>query len=167
MTPNQTLSIIVAVAENGVIGKDNKLLWRLSDDLKNFKRLTTNHAIIMGRKTFDSIGRALPNRINIVISRSKTLKIEGCEVVNSIEAATEIAAKLSDANEVFIIGGDTIYRQTLPLAATIYYTKVYATMDGDAFFPALGSEWQETERTAFTANEKNEFNFDVITFKKK
>ena len=96
------ISIIVAVAENGVIGKDNQLLWRLSEDLKLFKKRTTNHAIIMGRKTYDSIGKPLPNRLNIVISRSKDLEIEGCLVVNSLEKAIKLAQNDSDKVEIFI-----------------------------------------------------------------
>lgn len=159
------LSMIVAVAENGVIGNDNQLIWRLSDDLKNFKRLTTGNIIIMGRKTFDSIGKPLPNRINIVISRNKALQIPGCEVANSIETAVEMAINMkTETQEVFIIGGENVYRQTLGSVLKIYYTQVFATPQGDAFFPKLSENWEEQNRTSFKANEKNEFDFDVILY---
>lgn len=161
------LAMIVAVAKNGVIGNDNKLIWRLSDDLKNFKRLTTGNIIIMGRKTFDSIGKPLPNRVNIVITRNTELQIPGCEVVNSVNEAVELATNLrTEGQAVYIIGGEKIYRQTLDLVSTIYYTKVYASPEGDAFFPELSTEWEEKERAIFEANEKNEFDFDVITYAK-
>lgn len=161
------LSMIVAVAENGVIGNDNQLIWRLSDDLKNFKRLTTGNIIIMGRKTFDSIGKPLPNRTSIVVTRNKDLKIPGCEVVNSIEEALKVASRLqTEMQKVFIIGGENIYRQTLDMTSTIYYTKVFASPTGDAFFPELSTDWKEQERTSFKANEKNEYDFDVILYGK-
>ena len=163
----KTVSIIVASAQNNVIGKDNALLWRLSDDLRNFKRLTSNHAVIMGRKTYDSIGKPLPNRLNIVVTRSKNLQIEGCRMALSLEEALEIAQKEDDnCNEIFIIGGETIYRQALPLADVVYFTEVFTTLEGDAFFPELGSEWKEQTRTHFKANEKNEYDFDVVIYKK-
>lgn len=164
---SKDLAMIVAVAENGVIGNDNELIWKLSDDLKNFRRLTTGNIIVMGRKTFDSIGKPLPNRINIVISRNKDLKIPGCEVASSISEALKIAEELSlNEKRIFIIGGENIYRQTIGEVSTIYYTKVYANPEGDAFFPELSSEWKEKERSQFEANEKNEYNFDVIEFVK-
>ncbi|MFB0948388.1 MAG: dihydrofolate reductase [Spirosomataceae bacterium] len=159
------LSMIVAVAENGVIGNDNQLIWRLSNDLKNFKRLTTGNVIIMGRKTFDSIGKPLPNRINIVVTRNEGLEIPGCEVANSIEEALKIALQLkTETQKVFIIGGENIYRQTIDSVSTIYYTKVHASPEGDAFFPELSDGWKETERTSFKSDTKNDFDFDVILY---
>jgi dihydrofolate reductase len=161
------LSMIVAVADNGIIGNDNQLIWRLSNDLKNFKRLTTGNVIIMGRKTFDSIGKPLPNRINIVVTRSEGLEISGCEVANSIEEALKVASQLkTETQEVFIIGGENIYRQTMDSVSTIYYTKVHAKPKGDASFPELSEDWREEERTSFKADAKNEFDFDVILYKR-
>jgi dihydrofolate reductase len=117
------VSIIVAQASNRGIGYDNKLMWRQSDDLKRFKQLTTGHTVIMGRKTFDSIGKPLPNRKNIIISRKTDLQIDGCIVVNSIEAALQLAQNES-ASEVFIIGGGEIYALTLPISNTLYVTEI-------------------------------------------
>jgi dihydrofolate reductase len=161
------LSMIVAVADNGVIGNDNQLIWRLSNDLKNFKRLTTGNVIIMGRKTFDSIGKPLPNRINIVVTRNENLEIPGCEVVNSIDEALKIASQLkTETQKIFIIGGENIYRQTMDSVSTIYYTKVHAKPEGDAFFPELSDDWEEAERTSFQSDTKNEFDFDMVVYVK-
>jgi dihydrofolate reductase len=157
------ISIIVAVAENGVIGKDNQLLWRLSEDLKLFKKRTTNHVIIMGRKTYDSIGKPLPNRLNIVISRSKDLEIEGCLVANSLEKAIEIAKNDSDKEEVFIIGGEKIYTLAEKLATKLYLTKVNATLEGDAFFNLKPYEnWTTVSSFSYQKDEKNEYDFEVL-----
>lgn len=157
------ISIIVAVAENGVIGKDNQLLWRLSEDLKQFKKRTTDHAIIMGRKTFDSIGKPLPNRINIVISRSKDLEIQGCIVVNSLEKAIEVASHQTDKNEVFIIGGEKIYNLSEKLATKLYLTKVKATLEGDAIFNIKPYEnWTLVSSASYPKDEKNEYDFEVL-----
>lgn len=132
-------SIIVAVAENDVIGYDNHLLWHISEDLKRFKSLTLGHHIIMGRKTFESIGKPLPGRISVIISRQENLKIEGCIVVNSLDEAFEVAKNDSEA---FIIGGGEIYKQALPIVDKIYLTRVHAGFAGDTFFPELNlSEW--------------------------
>jgi dihydrofolate reductase len=162
-----TVSIIVAVANNGVIGGENTLLWRLSEDLKLFKARTSGHAIIMGRKTFDSIGKPLPNRINIVISRNTELKIEGCHVVNSLEAAIQKAKELSDKNELFIIGGEKIYNLAASLANKLYLTKVNLSPKGDAFFDLKPyKNWKEIEKLDFSKNEKNETDFSIVTFDK-
>ncbi len=137
------INIIVAVAENGVIGCHNRLIWHISEDLKRFKALTTGHPIIMGRKTYDSIGRPLPGRQNIVISRNPELKIEGCDVVGSLSEAIEIA----QGEEKFVIGGGEIYRQALPLCDRLYLTKVEQSPEGDTFFPEIdSSEWRECAR---------------------
>jgi len=133
------ISIIVAVAENWVIGGNNQLLWHISEDLKRFKALTTGHTIIMGRKTFESIGRPLPNRKNILISRNPDLKIEGCFIVNSLNAALDISI---NEEEVFIVGGGELYRQALPLAHKLYLTKVHKNFEGDTTFPTINfDEW--------------------------
>ncbi len=158
-----TISIIVAVAENGVIGKDNQLIWKLSEDLKQFRKITSGHSIIMGRKTFDSIGKALPNRTNIIVSRNQNLEIDGCHVVNSITEGIELAKKHEGNDEVFIIGGDTIYQQSLSLANKIYLTKVKASPEGDAFFDLKPLEkWKVIKTTPFLKNEKNDYDFDLI-----
>jgi dihydrofolate reductase len=128
------ISIIVAHSKNMAIGKANALVWRLPDDLKRFKKLTTGHPIIMGRKTYQSISRPLPNRTNIVVTRDKNLEIPGCIVVNSVTDAIKKASEF-DQKEIFIIGGAEIYRETLPLADRLYVTKVNMNVDGDAFFP--------------------------------
>ena len=160
-----TLSIIVAVSRNQVIGKDNQLIWKLSADLKRFKALTTGHTIIMGRKTFDSIGKPLPNRTSIVITRQKDYKIEGCIVVNSLEEALEKAA---DQEEVFIIGGGAIYKDALAKANKVYYTKVHKDFEGDTFFPVIDSqEWESVSREDCMPDEKNEYAYSFIDYKRK
>jgi dihydrofolate reductase len=157
------ISIIVAAAKNDVIGKDNQLLWKLSADLKLFKKRTTNQAIIMGRKTFDSIGKPLPNRINIVVSRSKDLEIEGCLVANSLERAIEIAKKDSNKEEIFIIGGEKIYTLAENLATKLYLTKVNADLEGDAFFDLKPYEnWTIVSSVSYPKDEKNEYDFEVL-----
>lgn len=157
------ISIIVAVADKGVIGNDNQLLWKLSEDLKLFKKRTTGHAIIMGRKTFDSIGKPLPNRVNIVISRSKDLEIEGCTVVNSLEKAIDVASQQTDKNEIFIIGGEKIYTLAETYANKLYLTKVIATLEGDAFFDLKPyKNWTLVSSVSYKKDEKNEYDFDVL-----
>ncbi|MDY0200371.1 MAG: dihydrofolate reductase [Bacteroidales bacterium] len=154
-----TISVIVAVAEDNVIGANNNLIWHISDDLKRFKALTTGHSIIMGRKTFESIGRPLPNRQNIVVSRNPNLEIEGCTVVPSLQAAFALSAKES---EVFVIGGGELYRQALPLASKLYLTKVHKAFEGDTFFPDISmDEWREvyTEKGKPTDTDGLEFTF--------
>lgn len=128
------ISIIVAVAENGVIGGGNKLLWHIPDDLKRFKQITSGHSVIMGRKTFESIGKPLPNRRNIVISRNPNIDIQGVEVANSLEDAL---AMTQNETEVFIIGGGEIYKQALPLASKLYLTRVHKKYEGDTDFPEI------------------------------
>ena len=138
------LSIIVAVATNNAIGRNNDLIWHISDDLKRFKKITSGHSIIMGRKTFDSIGRALPKRRNIIISRQENLVIEGVEIVNSLKKALELT---KDETEVFIIGGGTIYAEALPLANKLYLTEVHSNPEADVFFPEINcKQWKETFR---------------------
>jgi len=140
------LSLIVAVAQNGVIGINNTLPWRLPEDLKRFKALTSGHPIIMGRKTFESLGRPLPNRRNIVISRNPDCVFAGAEVFASIEDAI---AACKDAEKAFVIGGGEIYRQALALVDELQITEVDLAPEGDAFFPAIDmSIWREAAREA-------------------
>ena len=155
-----TVSIVVAISENHVIGKDNKLLWYLPNDLKHFKDITTGHTVIMGRKTFESVGKPLPKRRNIIITR-QPITIEGCEVVNSIEAALQLCK--SEA-EVFIVGGAEIYKQSLNLTDRIYLTIVHKDFDGDSFFPEINkTEWKEVSREDFESDEKNNLPYSFIT----
>src|SRR5690606_5122657 len=141
---NDQLSIIVAVSANNAIGKNNQLLWHLPADLKHFKNITSGHTIIMGRKTYESIGKPLPHRRNIVITRQPQLQLAGVEIVHSLD---EALALCQNEAEVFVIGGAEIYRQALPLCQRIYLTRVHKHFDGDAFFPELDYEtWQEIEK---------------------
>ncbi len=163
----QNISIIVAVSKNGVIGKDNQLLWRLSNDLKTFKRLTTGHCIIMGRKTFDSIGKPLPNRISIIISRQRGLLIEGCHVADSLQNAIKLAQNLRPDEEIFIIGGGNIYEQSLRFTNKIYLTEVHTNIEGDTFFSFERSQFDEISRIHHPADEKNEYAFDFVELLRK
>jgi len=159
------ISIIAAVGKNLAIGKDGKLLWHISDDLKRFKRLTTGHAIIMGRKTFKSIGRALPDRTNIVITRNKDFNTDGALIAGSLEEAIEIAEHTTPPlapllnrggdKEIFVIGGGEIYAQALSIADKLYLTLVESNADGDTFFP----DWRDN----FTKETFNEERTDAKT----
>ena len=164
------VSLIVAVAENGVIGKDNDLIWHLPKDMRFFKETTMGHHVIMGRKNFESIPhkyRPLPDRTNIVITRKSEYKAEGCIVVDSVEAALEIAKNNGDI-EPFIIGGGQIYRIALEenLVDKIYLTKVHHSFEGDTFFPELSSDWEEVNKTENKADEKHKYNYDFITLER-
>ena len=160
------VSIIVAIAQNHVIGKDNQLIWHLPNDLKFFKATTTGHPIIMGRKTFESIGKPLPNRTNIVISRNADMKIDGCICVISIDEAVEAAQRI-DAQECFVIGGAEIYNHALPLVQKIYLTEVKATVNGNVFFEFDKSKWQETMREDYIKDEKHAFDYSFVVLEKK
>lgn len=151
----KNLAIIVAIAENYAIGKDNKLLWKLSDDLKRFKKITSGHTVMMGRNTFLSLpGGALPNRRNIVITDRENETFEGCETAYSIEEALKLAGE----DLCFVMGGGMIYRQLMPMAGKIYLTRVHQTFDADTFFPEIDfSAWSEIDSEEVEANEKNEF----------
>lgn len=162
------ISILVAVGQNGEIGKDNQLLWKLSDDLKLFKKRTLEHAIIMGRKTFDSIGKPLPGRVNIVISQNKSLKIEGCFVVHSLEEAIKTAEEQTDKNEIFIIGGQQIFELSTPIATKLYLTDVNAAFtDADTFFDVSPFEnWEVASNQSFEKSDKNEYSFVIRELRK-
>ncbi|MFN4144953.1 MAG: dihydrofolate reductase [Runella sp.] len=160
------ISIVVAVAQNGAIGRGNQLIWHLPDDLKHFKRLTTGHPVIMGRKTFESIGKPLPNRTSIVITRSKTWQQKGVLIAHSLEEAIE-AARQTQSVEAFIIGGAEIYRLAEPLANTIYLTEVKADFEGDAFFYLdTPQNWREVSRIAHPPDEKHAVAFDFVVLEK-
>lgn len=160
------ISIIVAISDNNVIGKDNALLWRLSADMRFFKEKTTGHHIIMGRKTFESLGnRLLPNRTSIVISRNADYQLpEGGILATSIENAI---AKVKDETEAFFIGGEQIYKSALPFVDTLYITRVHHTFDGDAFFPEIDkSQWKLVSSEHHKADEKNEYDYTFETYQR-
>ena len=165
------VALIVAVAENGVIGKDNDLIWHLPKDMRFFKETTIGHHVIMGRKNFESIPhkyRPLTDRTNIVITRQLGFKAEGCIVVNSVVAALDIAKNNGDT-EPFIIGGGQIYKISLEqnLVDRIYLTKIHHTFDGDTFFPELNSEWKEINREDCFSDEKNKYDYSFLVLEKK
>jgi dihydrofolate reductase len=135
------------------------LIWKLSSDLKRFKELTTGHPVVMGRKTYESIGKPLPNRRNIIITRNLEYEVNGCEVVSSLEEAL-----LLTNNDCFIIGGGEIYKQSLEVADKIYLTLVHKDFEGDTTFPELGKEWATIDTKDFDADEKNEYNYSFIEY---
>lgn len=164
-SPFRGLGLVVAISENNAIGKDNELLWHLPADLKHFKNTTSGHTIIMGRKTYDSIGKPLPNRRNIVITRQKDLQIEGIEVVNSLEEAISLC---ENEDKVFIIGGAEIYKQALPLVHKIELTRVHQEFEANAFFPELdGETWKETWKEDHLPDEKNKFAYTFSTLERR
>jgi len=161
------ISIIVAVSKNGVIGKDNQLIWRLPDDLKRFKKLTIGHPIIMGRKTFDSIGKPLPGRTSIVVTRNADFQMDGIIVVHSLDEALQESKKL-DVHDAFIIGGGELYRQAQSIANKLYITEVETVMDGDTYFKIQEpDQWVESERIAHEADEKHPFAFNFVDYIRK
>ncbi len=156
------VSVIAAVAENQVIGADNSLIWHLPEDLKNFKRLTMGKFLIMGRKTWESIGKPLPGRTNIVITSSRQYEVEGCLVFNSLQMALHYADQQGQ-DEVFIIGGGEIYRQALPVADKLYLTSIKAAFAGDTFFPEINSEeWEVVSERYVPADERHSYPFDIL-----
>ena len=156
------VSIIVAVAENNVIGDANQLIWHLPEDLKNFKRITTGHHIVMGRKTFESIGKPLPNRVNVILTRNQGYMKDGCVVVHSLDDAIKLA-EYNEESEVFIIGGGQIYREGLPFAQKIYYTQVKTSVNGDTYFPKLiDEEWEVVNQVDYFKDEKHQYNFSIL-----
>lgn len=156
------LILIVAYSTNRAIGRDNALPWKLQGDLAHFKRSTLGHPIIMGRKTWESLGRPLPGRANIVISRNPAFEAAGATVVATLEAAV---AACGDSAEAFVIGGAQIYAQALPLASRVLATEVHAEVEGDAFFPLLPSfQWRETARAAQPA--ENGYRYDFVTYER-
>jgi dihydrofolate reductase len=153
-------SIVVAVARNGVIGRDNQLPWKLPRDLAYFKRVTLGHPVVMGRRTWESIGRPLPGRQNIVVTRNANLKAPGAKVVTSLAEAWKAAG---DAEEVSIIGGTSIFRETLPIADRIHLTEVDAVVEGDTFFPEFDrSQWIEREVERHPADERHQYPLRIL-----
>ncbi len=157
-----SLTLIVAYSTNRAIGRDNALPWKLPGDLAHFKRSTLGHPIIMGRKTWDSLGRPLPGRSNIVISRNPDFSAAGAILAPTLEAAV---AACGDIDEAFVIGGAQIYAQALPLASRVLATEVHADVEGDAFFPLLPSfQWKETAREPQPA--ENGYDYDFVTYER-
>jgi len=161
----QSIIIIAAVAKNNVIGRNNQLIWRLPADLKRFKQLTLGHAMIMGRKTFDSIGRPLPGRSSVIVTRDRNYTQENCIIAYSLEEAFLF---LKDQKEIFVIGGADIYQQSLAFASKMYITHIDEEFDGDVFFPEFSlEEWTEEERLTFDPDEKNAMSYSFTTYVRK
>lgn len=161
------IALIAAVARNGAIGRDNGLPWRLSGDLQFFKRTTLGKPVVMGRKTFESIGRPLPGRDNIVISRNPDWCADGVKSAPSLEQALQMArrsAAETGAGEVMVIGGAQIYRQAMPLAARLYITEVDVEVQGDAFFPVLDDCWRENGRECYPASDRDEHSYCLVQY---
>ena len=159
------LSLIVAMAENRVIGRDNQLPWHLPDDLKFFKKHTLGKPVIMGRKTFESIGKPLPNRPNIVISGNPEFQADGCKTTTSLEQALTHCA---GEDEIMIIGGARLFADTLPDANRLYLTLVHASVKGDVLFPEFDwNEWVETDREEHAADERHEFSFSLVCLERR
>ncbi|WKD85927.1 Dihydrofolate reductase [Polaribacter huanghezhanensis] len=162
-----TITIIAAIANNNALGKDNDLIWHLPVDLKRFKKVTSGHHILMGRNTFESIGKPLPNRTTVIITRNKNYQAEGCIVVDSIEKAIEVAKE--DA-QIFIIGGAQIYKQAMAsnLVDQLDITQVHQSFDADVFFPEIDSKiWYEIAREDFSSDEKNKYDYSFISYQKR
>lgn len=162
-------SIIVARAENGVIGKDNGLIWHMPHDLKFFKETTSGHYVLMGRKSYESVGKPLPNRLNVVITRNTDYAVEGGLVVHSLQEALELGEK-QQQQEVFILGGGEIYRQALEKnwVDRIYLTEIKDSFEGDTYFPELNAEeWKETHREEYQADHKNPHDYSFVTLERK
>ena len=161
---NQLITIIVAAAENNIIGNDNKLIWHLSDDLKRFKELTKGHHVIMGRKTFESMPKALPNRTNVIITRKKDYFAENAIVTNSLDEAIKLTI---DDPQPFIIGGGEIYKIALNISDRIELTRVHHNFDGDTYFPEIDSKiWTEINRTKKKKDHNHKYDYTFITYEK-
>lgn len=158
-------TIVVAMGQKNEIGSNNQLLWHLPKDLKHFKELTSGHPVIMGRKTYESIGRPLPNRTNIVVSQRKDWFEEGVLIVGSLKEALKFAKKIDE--NIYIIGGGEIYRQTMDLCDRLEVTRVNAELEADTFFPEIDSEkWQKTNEICHEKDEKNSFDFCFETWER-
>ena len=161
----QTITIIAAIAENNALGKNNDLIWHLPADLKRFKKTTTGHHIIMGRNTFESIGKPLPNRTTIIITRNPYFKAEGCIVVNSLKEAIQVA---KNDESPFIIGGAQIYDQAIDIVDQLDITEVHHKFDADVYFPKIDATiWKESKREFFKADDKNKFDYSFVSYIRK
>jgi len=164
------LSLIAALSQNRVIGKNNDLPWRLPDDMKFFMQTTSGHHVIMGRKNYDSLSdkfKPLPNRVNIVVTHQKNFSAPGCRVVNSIKEGIGIAKKNGE-KEAFVIGGAEIYKLTLPHADRLYLTEIHAQIEGDTYFPEFDKNtWKEVSRQPHPTDEKHAYAFDFVIYERK
>lgn len=161
------LSIIVAIADKNVIGKDNKLIWHLPEDLKRFKKITTGHKIIMGRKTFESLGRVLPNRKHIILCNDMEMDIND-ENVEIIDDISKLNKYIESEEECFVIGGATIYKLLMPYANKMYITKINKEFEGDVYFPEIkDNEWEEISKEKGLNNEENPYDYEYITYIRK
>ncbi len=161
------LSIIVAKAKNNIIGKNNQLLWKLPEDLKHFKELTTGHTIIMGRKTFESLGKVLANRKHIVFSQNPDFHVEDSQV-EVVHSLLQIQEYIEGEEEAFVIGGAMIYNLLMPYVKKMYVTQINQDFEGDAFFPKINEEvWKEVERKKGIKNEQNNLDYEFITYIRK
>lgn len=159
------ISLIVARARNGVIGRNGTLPWRLPEDLAHFKRTTMGHPVVMGRRTWESIGRPLPGRRNIVVSRQAGFMAAGAEVALSLDAAI---ARCADAAEVFVIGGEQLYREALPRAQRLVVTEIDADFEGDTFFPPIDTRlWRETAREHVEAMGQRDYGIDFVVYERR
>ncbi|MDM1073492.1 dihydrofolate reductase [Empedobacter brevis] len=159
------INIVVAKASNNVIGAKNDLIWHLPNDLKHFKSLTSGHPIIMGRKTFESLGHPLPNRTNIVVTRDQNWNAEGIGITSSLVKAIETAKKIDE--DVYIIGGGNIYKQAMEFTDVLYITEVHHEFDGDTYFPEIDSEeWEEVDREDFKKDEKHPYAYSFVTYRR-
>lgn len=158
------LALIVATDRQGLIGKENDLPWHLSADLQYFRKVTMGKPIIMGRNTHESIGRPLPGRQNIIITKNQSYQVEGCDIVHSIDQALQL---VSDEQEVMVMGGASLYTQLLPKADKLYLTLVHAELEGDTWFPEWDkNEWQQISREDHSADDKNEYPYSFIVYEK-
>lgn len=158
------ISLIVAKSQNNVIGSKNDLPWYLPADLKHFKEITIGHTVVMGRTTFQSIvtrlNKPLPKRKNVVITRDESFDYAGVKVIHDIDSVKTLG-------DVFVIGGAKIYEQTISLADKLYITEIHADIEGDTYFPNIDGSWQETSRESHRADEKNQYDYDFVTYEKK
>lgn len=159
------ISMIVAAAENNVIGKNNELVWHMPADFKYFKEKTKGHIIIMGRKTFESLGKPLKYRTNVVVTRNEHFRPKGTEVFRSLDEAIAWSARQED-NEVFIIGGASIYKQAMKDAHRIYLTRIHQSFEGDTYFPEMGKEWKLVSEEMHQADENNPHDYSFRVFEK-
>lgn len=160
------LSIIVAKAKNNEIGKDNKLLWHISDDLKRFKALTTGHNIIMGRKTFESLGRVLPNRHHIILCNDMEMNIDNPDV-EVFEDISMLDKYINSGEENFVIGGATMYKLLMPYCNKMYITEINKEFDGDVYFPEISlDEWKVTDREQGPKDDENDFEYEYVTYER-
>ncbi|QDK80970.1 dihydrofolate reductase [Spirosoma sp. KCTC 42546] len=162
------ISLISAVADNGVIGLNNDMPWHLPDDFAFFKRKTSHHPIIMGRKSLEALGKPLPNRTNIIITRNPNFTAQGVRVVHTLDDAIDKARKADRAtDEIFVIGGAEIYAMALPIATTLYLTEIHQAFEGDTYFPEFDkSEWQEVSRRPHSADERHAVAFDFVEYER-